>query len=307
MIKLLLIVKHSNENNNKMKKFVLTIALLILISTISRAQSFQENFLGKDFMQYKGALFKINEDAISGFSYTFYNDIKYCQKMFDKNVMYPSAESKSTTVNDSLKNRIFKVEDVIDKDGKTFTGSSFINKPIFMLKDVQNNQVIYYKYDDEYEHSFPFLTSQIELDSEILCARIERNVDDFTNRISVNSPLMEGNQVASMILYKTIEGSETSHSLSLRTYGSTATVGESGAIILFQDGTKINKPTVNISIDTDSKGFEYSAFIPLTEEELSILSAKEISKFRLYAYDEEIHSGEARKFMHYVKCIAEEN
>ena len=286
-----------------MKTLITTLTLATLTATISTAQTFQENFLGEDFMQYKGALLKLKEDAISGFSHTFYNDLKYCQKMYDDNVIYPDSKYSFKTVQDSLKNRVFKVENIVDKDGNTFAGGSYFDKPIFVLKDTKTDQTIYYKYDKKYDFNFPFLTSEIELDTEALCAKIERRVDDFTDQVSLNSPIIDGRQLASMIIYKTIKGSKTVYSLSLQTYGSTVNVGESGAIILFDDGTKMNKPSEKISVDTDDRGFEYSAFITLSETEVKSLTTKKIKKFRLYIYDEEVNPGEADKFTHYVQCV----
>jgi hypothetical protein len=288
-----------------MKRLITTMILATLTATISTAQTFQENFLGEDFMQYNGALVKLKDDAITGFRHTFYSDLKYCQKMYDNNVIYPDTKYNFTTVKDSLKNRIFKVENIVSKDGITFTGGSYLDKPILVLKDTLNNQVIYYMYDTQYEHNFPFLTSRIELDTAALCSKIERRVDDFTDKVSLNSPIIESRKLAPMTIYKSIEGIRTVYYLSLRTYGRTANVGESGVIILFDDGTKMNKPSEEIDIDTDDRGFEYSAFIALTETEVQLLTTKKIKKFRLYIYDEEVNPGEANKFTHYVKCVIE--
>lgn len=289
-----------------MKKqiFVLTTLLVMTFSTLI-AQTFKENFLGDDFMQYKGAYFKLKDNAISGFSHAFYDDLKYCQKSYDNNVIYPDTKYKFNTVKDSLVNRIFLVEDIIGKDGNTFSGGAYFDKPIFLLRDTTSNQAIYYLYDKQYEHNFPFLTSQITIDINALCSKIEKRTDDFTNEVTINNPIIEGRQISSMILYKTVKSGKVSYSLSLRTYGSTVNVGETGVIILFDDGTKISKPTVKIDVDTDEKGFEYSAYIPLTETEVKSLTTKKIKKFRLYIYDKEVSPGFAEKFTYYVKCVME--
>lgn len=289
-----------------MKKqiFVLTTLLVMTFSTLI-AQTFKENFLGDDFMQYKGAYFKLKDNAISGFNNAFYGDLKYCQKSYDINVIYPDTKYKFKTVKDSLVNRIFLVEDIIGKDGNTFSGGAYFDKPIFLLRDTTSKQAIYYLYDKQYEHNFPFLTSQITIDINALCSKIEKRTDDFTNEVTINNPIIEGRQISSMILYKTVKSGKVSYSLSLRTYGSTVNVGETGVIILFDDGTKMSKPTVKIDVDTDEKGFEYSAYIPLTETEVKSLTTKKIKKFRLYIYDKEVSPSFAEKFTYYVKCVME--
>lgn len=284
--------------------YILTTFIVQTFCNLS-AQTFNENFLGDDFMQYEGAFLKLKDHAISGFGYTFYGDLKYCQKSYDNNVIYPDNKYNFNTVKDSLANRIFLVEDIIGKDGNPFTSDSYVDKPIFLLRDTATKQAIYYLYDKQYEHNFPFLTSQITIDIEALCLKIERRTDDFTDEVTINNPIIEGREISSMILYKTLTSSKESFALSLRTYGSTVNVGKTGVIILFDDGTKMSKPTVEIDVESDEKGFEYSAYVSLNETEVKSLMTKKIKKFRLYIYDEDVSPSFSEKFTYYVKCILE--
>lgn len=289
-----------------MKKLILTLTVLFFfkIGTF-HAQTFYENYLGPDFLMYKGALFKLKDNAISGFSHSFFSDLKNCQRMYDNNVIYPETRYTFNTEKDSLKNRIFRVEEIIGKDGSAFLPNVSLDKPIFILRDTTTKQAIYYVYDKEYEHNFPFLTSKITLDVNVICAKIEHQKDDFTNEITINNPIIEGSSVSPMIIYKIIKNGKVSYFLSLHTYGSTINVGGTGVIILFDNGTKLNKPTIKIDVEYDGTGYEYSAWIPLTEIEVKTLTTKKISKFRLYVYDEEVNSSFAEKFSVYVKCVIE--
>lgn len=83
------------------------------------------------------------------------------------------------------------------------------------------------------------------------------------------------------------------------------TVGGTGLIILFKDGTKFKKP--NAKIDTDYHGYgdkyTYSAFIKLSLKEVKMFSEKEISKYELYIFDEEIDETDAVTFKNTVKCL----
>lgn len=286
-----------------MKKQLITLALICLSVGSVLSQSYIENFLGEDFMQYKGASFKLKDNAVSGLNYTFYGDFQHCQKPYDKNVLYPDVKFSFITIMDSLANREFIVEDIVGKDGKLFSGGSFLEKPIFVLKDKISNHVIYFLYDQKYEHNFPFLTSPITMDTTTLCAKIQNKTDDFTDEITINSPPLESNQIAPMIIYKIVKSGKENYYLSLRTYGSTVNVGETGVIVLFDDGTKMNKPTEKIDVDSDATGFSYSAFIQLTETEVKSLTTKKITKFRLYIYDKEVSQGFAEKFTNYVQCV----
>tara|TARA_R110001632_G_scaffold219438_1_gene348973 strand:- start:292 stop:1164 length:873 start_codon:yes stop_codon:yes gene_type:complete len=287
-----------------MKKLLLL--LFIGIIGIGNAQTFKENFLGEDFMQYKGALLKLKDNPISKFSYKFYSDLEYCQNPYDRNVIYPDIKYSFSTVKDSLSNRTFKVEDIVGKDGGPFSGRlSLSNKPILVLKDTKTGQTIYYVYGKKYDYEFPFLVSGIEIDAAVFCAKIERKADDFTDELSFHSPSFNGSQASSMTINKYIKGSDTDYYLSLRAYGASVSVGETGVIILFQDGTKMNKPSEEIDVDAGENGYTYSAWITLTAAEVESFSVKTIKKFRLYIYDKEVSPSEADKFTHYAKCIVD--
>jgi hypothetical protein len=284
-----------------MKKLLILAIIQILISLNLYSQTFKNTYLGVEYLGYKGVFFKLVDNPIFGLDFSFYNDLKYCQKQFDINVIYPS-KNAYTTSKDSLINRIFLVEDIIDKNGKSIIVQSLGEPPIFKLIDTLNKQIIYYKYNDKSSSSFPFLTTPIKINLDAICKNIERKVDDFTNEVKINSPLSENYKMCDMIIYKDIKNGKSVYTLSLTAYGSTANVGGKGVIILFEDGTKINKPTVEIDVEANSSNFEYSAYITLNLNDLKLLSTKKIDKYRLYIYDK-VNGSFAEKFQYYVKCV----
>lgn len=282
------------------------ILFLLGISTLSYSQTFKENFLGDDFALYKGVLLKASDKPNMGYKNFFYGELKYCEKPYDPHILYPKNNSAWQTDRDSIKDRIFRVEDIVNYKGEPLSSSTMFDKPILVLRDTTTDQIIYFKYDPDFEFYFPFLTSEIKLDESTLCSRIERNVDDFTYEIKLNSPMTSGKSLSPVTIIKTINKGVAVYYLSLTTYGLTATVDGTGVIILFTDGTKWNNPT-EIDVDATTDGFRYSAFIPLTATDLDLFSSKIISKFRLYIYDKEIKSIEAEKFTLYTKCIQSQN
>ena len=282
--------------------------LFILATTFYKVQAqttFEQNFLGEEFSLYKGVLLKLIDNPISGFGHTFYSDLKYCQSAYDNNVIYPDKEYNFNTVEDSLMNRIFLVESIVDKTGKEWNETAktdYSAKPLFILKDTLTGEKIYYKYDKEYELNFPFNTSKINYPADYFCSKIEKEKDEFTSEIRFSSPLMSGSQISPMIIYKHINKGKTVYYLSLRTNGITVNVNESGVIILFQDGTKWTRAS-KIDVDAGSNGFFYSAFITLTPTDLTTFATKKIKKFRLYIYDEEVTSSDAVRFKLFTECI----
>jgi hypothetical protein len=283
-----------------LKLMMMTLMMSFMIFNYSNSQTFKKIFLGEDFMHYKGSIFKIDSNE-TDFSYMFYDDLKYCQKPYDNNVVYSDSKYKYKTVKDSIINMIFLVEDIIDKNGNPYKNSHF-GKAILLLHDTITNKKIYYPYNAS-AYNFPFLVSNFKFDLTLLCLQINKNIDDFTKEITFNTPRIENVRIAPMIIYKTIKNGKVYYDLSLTTYGSTVNIGKTGIIILLDDGTKINKPTIKIDVNAKSDGFEYRAYVRLTEAEVKLLATKQINKFRLYIYDKEVDSFFAEKFLHYVNCI----
>ncbi|HEY1192616.1 hypothetical protein [Flavobacterium sp.] len=289
-----------------MKQFFSLLSLILCLT--SNAQKFEDNYLGKDYLLYKGASFKLKDDAsVYGFSHAFYSDLKYCQSSYDKNVIYPSKEFYFNTAKDSLLNRVFIVQNIVDKNGNTLDNSLY-EKPIFVLKDSLSKQIIFYKYNVKSEHDFCFNTSKITYDESVFCAKLEREVDDFTDEIKISSPLMISGSLSPIMIYKYLKkGKPPLYYLSLKTSGSTLTVNGKGVIVLFDDGTKWLKPQNKVDIDATSNGYMYSSFIPLSTTDLATFTTKKIKKIRLYIYDGSVVPSDADKFTLFVKCLKTAN
>lgn len=287
-----------------MNRFIL-ITTVILIVFQTKAQNFEENFLGEDFMLYKNVLFKIDEHAILGFDNSFYSDLKNCQKPLDNNVIYSSLKHKYLTEKDSLINRIFITENIIEKNGQEWSelsNMSVTNCPILVLRDTLTKQKIYFVYSSKYENVFPFKTSKINYSDQYFSNKIEREVDDFTSEIKLNSPSIENNQILPLVIYKYIKNGKPIYYLSLTTNGSTVNINQKDITVLFDDGSKWSRQS-KIDLEATSNGYQYSSFITLNVSDLSIFSSKSIKKFRLYIYDQEISSNESNKFKLFVKSI----
>ena len=96
--------------------------------------------------------------------------------------------------------------------------------------------------------------------------------------------------------------------LRLKTYGSTLNIGEKGFILLFQDGTKLEKPNAKVDAESDSGTayWEYSTFTPISDEELEMFATKKVDSFRLYIYEgKPITKKSVLQVMGYAKGIKE--
>jgi hypothetical protein len=127
-----------------------------------------------------------------------------------------------------------------------------------------------------------------------------REVDEFTDQISIDCPVL-GNPLSTMHLIKNINKNKAVYYIDLMTQGSTVFVGWKGAILLFTDGTKLKKPNAKIDIEVSDYGYRYTAFIPLTQADMKVLSSKTIDKFRLSIFDGAVNSKDAGMFRIYAK------
>ena len=286
-----------------MKKSILLL-IAISITECFTQETNAQNFLGKNFKLYKGAYLKLNDNSNSGFSNSFFSDIKNAQNEYNGIVVYPEIKRKYITVKDSLINRVFLVEGFVDKNGKEFASADPFEKPFFVLKDTLNNQKIFFKYSKDIEEDFPFNTSSIVLPESIICSAMERRVDDFTGEITINSPSRTFNNINSLILYKYIKKQKSLYYLSLSTTGATAVVDGKGVDILFTDGTKWTRLS-EVDVNVETGGYRYSAFITLTPADLITFSTKTIKKFRLYVFDADLNQNYSEKFKTFVKCLKE--
>lgn len=266
-------------------------------------QNYNEYYFGEDVYLYKNALIKIDPNSTASLNYCFYGSLKDCQTSFNDNVLYPEKEFKFVTSKTKLEGRIFSVDKIIDNQGNDLTGrASRMNAPILVIKDTTTKEIIYFKYDVKYASTsfgFPFLTN-VTLSKEYFCNKLESKKDDFTGEVKIQNPY---SSTTKEYIYKMINKSDTIYYLSLKAYGSTATVDGKGVIILFDDGSKLEKPDEKIDVKVGQKDYDYSCFIRLTKEDIQLLRKNKISKYRLYIYDTNVSSFSAESLVNYTNCI----
>lgn len=287
-----------------MMKQLFFLLILIQLPFGIVAQQFQPNFLGNKYLTYKGISLRLKSEGILGFQHTFYGKLKYCENQYDNNVLYPDPKHDFLTIRDSLVNKVFVVENIINDVGISLSSESLTENPIFVLRDIKTDEIVYFRYDSRYEHNFPFNTSKVILSKETLCSNIEKEIDEFTGVIKLSSPITDNNRLSSMVIHKNISKNKPFYYLSVRAFGSNVVLNGRGCTVLFTDGTKWTK-SVKIDVDVNSDGYVYSAFITLTPTDLLIFSNKLIKKYRLYVFDEDIKLISAEKFKLFVKCIKE--
>jgi hypothetical protein len=272
-----------------MKKLLVVTGLVL--SSIASYGQFTNYYMGDKYEVYKNKLTKIDvNNSNKTPSHKFWNVLP-TNSVESKNIIYPNKEYSFCTDIINFKDRVFKIDSIFD-----FESTGFHNK-IFRLVDVQNNNIVYYNYNTEYEFEHFLLTEPLGLKDSDFVNDIEREKDDFTGEVKITTPY--GNQVGT--LYKYINKKNTMYYLSLE-IGSSGIHRGRGVHILFTDGTKWSRPNEVVDVDYRS-GFVNNVFIRITQSDLQIFKTKTIKKYRLYIHDQDVDRGEADKFKIYSSLI----
>lgn len=146
-----------------------------------------------------------------------------------------------------------------------------------------------------------FLTAQVDS----TCSMIERSVDDFTDVITIMSPMYYNRKVQKVNLQKAIDKKETSFYISFYSRDNySVNMGERGLHIIFDDGSKFYRDCeVDADINSSDASIDYSAFLSLSKTEFTMFSKKKIKKYRLYIYDEVVDDKTAFFIQNAASCI----
>lgn len=111
-----------------------------------------KNFLGKNYKQYKGQeLYLIpKSESLRKYGYEgFIND--YNKSEFDKANQFKCCDGSNSKYDD-LQGKYFSVIEVIEDSKSSYSGNAFLK---LLMKETY--EIVYYKYNSKYSHSFPFL------------------------------------------------------------------------------------------------------------------------------------------------------
>lgn len=285
-----------------MKKLFLTVFLSFII-----LNTFGQSFPGKspELLLNKIVKPKNVPDNLQKYGYVnFYMNFdkklkQIADKPYDKkNKPFP-IDPLSPTASDYLKmvGKEFKVLEVIESVSKY----SFSNKEYIIVIENKDIGKIYYKYDPQYVYNFELdVVGGLEYPEEFFCTEIKSQKDKFDNKETFFTPTENG-----ISFLKIIEKGKSIIFLSVNVSGSTLNVGEKGLNILFEDGAKFVKTDAKLDVKANSgRGYLYNAFIQLNEDEIKILSEKNITDKKLFVYEGAVDKESAFRIREYLKCLS---
>ncbi len=154
-----------------------------------------------------------------------------------------------------------------------------------------------------------FFFGSLTLSAQDPCSTLERKVDDFTDNITISSPL--AGYIGSTLyfrpaaIFKRITKNGTTYSLLLRAYSDQYEPLKTGVYIIFSDGSKFSELKTRIEVKDHKRGYEYKALIPLSQTDLQNFSTKQIQRFRLFAFEGEIDAEDSQALLTAAKCLGE--
>lgn len=282
-----------------MKKKLFTICFILTIINVF-GQNFPEN--NPKLLLNKTVKPKEINEALQQYSYknffvSFNKDKKQFTKDDKKNKPFSSGPSY-LPVSDYKKliGKEFKVIEIFEITPK-YTSS---DKEYAI--EIENPEIgkIFYKYDPRYEHNFELeVVGDLDYPEDFFCSKIKNEKDKFEDTERFYTPSENG-----ISFMKTISKGKSIIFLSVSNYGSSLSIAKKGLTILFEDGTKFTKSDANIDTKANSgRGYFYSVFIQLTQEEIIVFKEKNIADSRVYAYDNKIKEDSAKKIRAYLKCL----
>ena len=164
----------------------------------------------------------------------------------------------------------------------------------------------------------PFLTfSQTKKELKVISKAegdIVMKVDKFEGTTTWDSPIFGTGIAATLqksvrfIKTKSKDGLVRTY-LSVSTNGLTLNTNEKGFILLFEDGTRFEKPGAEVDVDVaDGGAWRYSVFIPITDEELDLFATKKIEGYKLYIYENNyMMPKDILRYMGYARGIQKSN
>ena len=159
---------------------------------------------------------------------------------------------------------------------------------------------LYYKYDVEYDFNYELeVVGGLDLPGKFYCQDITSKKDKFTGEVTFSSPIKDG-----ITLIKVVNKGIVSLYMSALEIGNTANVGKTGVYLSLENGIKISKPNVKISIDANTNNYRYSCFFPLTPNDIKLLKKYKITDKRLYIYDGSVNDDSANYIRGYINCLS---
>lgn len=135
-------------------------------------------------------------------------------------------------------------------------------------------------------------------------SKIEKEYDEFDEKTSWQSPILKN-----VVFYKTkYKDGSIARYLRIMAAGSTLNVGKKGLTVIFEDGTRFERPDAKVDADPGyGSGWSYRIFERISDLELNLFATKKIKAYKLYIYEGALYGKDPLLTMGYAKGILDAN
>ncbi|MGZ3863494.1 MAG: hypothetical protein ACXVPN_08740 [Bacteroidia bacterium] len=127
------------------------------------------------------------------------------------------------------------------------------------------------------------------------CKDIQRKPDKFTGEVKLSTP------PGQISFLKIINEKSTDYFCNIIEDQDNINNNGRGLIVVLKDGTRINKPAVEVKVDVKTPRFRHYASFKLTEDELVQLSKSEITDVKMITFEFAVEKGAELK--NNLKCL----
>lgn len=133
--------------------------------------------------------------------------------------------------------------------------------------------------------------------------KVKKTVDKFENEVKYKADFPKWFEVI-----KYVKGTDTSYYLSLWTEGTSGLYAKQGVVILFNDGTKIERPNEKVECEFRTGAmYDFTSFFRIGKSELEQLKTKTTAGIRLYIIDREWGDKKAENIKQQIICLVNTN
>ncbi len=131
---------------------------------------------------------------------------------------------------------------------------------------------------------------------------ITKSYDEFDDKTDWDSPILKN-----ITFYKTkYKDGVIRMYIRISAQGSTLNVGEKGLTVIFEDGSRFERPDAEIKADAGSGSmWDYRAFESINEEELNLFATKKVKAYKLFIYKGALYGKDPLFTMGYARGILE--
>lgn len=120
------------------------------------------------------------------------------------------------------------------------------------------------------------------------------DIDKFTGKISIKTPLECGFEMCNFILGKVVDKTDTTYYLFISLKSTYRDYGARGAYLLFEDEERLVKEEQKIDVSFISGNtYRYSTFLMLSKDQAERLAKHKIKAARLYTIEIEVKNQDA--------------